>query len=396
MARDITERRQLDQEHLVLSKLESTGILAAGIAHDFNNLLASLLLNLDFVAMCDSTTAQQANHLNQARQTVHSARALTHQLITFAEGGAPVRRITDLRGLLAQSLDVALKGSSIRGECVLASDLWSAEVDEGQIGQVLRNLVLNAREATPAEGSIRLQADNVVLATAPGPDCSPGEYLRIIVTDSGSGIPADVLPRIFDPYFSTKQRGTQKGMGLGLTICRTVIRKHGGAIAVQSTLAGGTTVVCYLPATRLSANVSRPVAPEMPKPSPRILVMDDEELFLEIMDCMLRGLGYQVELAADGDKAIALYEQAAQEGRPFAMVLLDLTVRGGMGGTKTIKLLRERDPAVRAVLMTGYSQEQAFRNHAEHGFKAALEKPFTAETLRNTLADVLQVQPGAA
>jgi CheY-like chemotaxis protein len=259
---------------------------------------------------------------------------------------------------------------------------------------VLRNVLLNARDATPAKGSVRLRADNVVLEAPPATDCSSGDYLRITITDSGSGISADVLPRIFDPYFSTKQRGTQKGMGLGLTICRTIIRKHGGAIAVQSTPGDGTRVVIYLPALRQSASVSLPTASKVSASSPRVLVMDDEELFLEIMDSTLRELGYQVELAADGNKAVKLYEQASREGRPFAIVLLDLTVRGGMGGSQTIKLLRERDPAVRAVLMTGYSHEATFRDYADHGFKAALAKPFSAGVLRVTLADVLQAQLG--
>lgn len=393
VARDITERRQLEHEHLVRSKLESTGILAGGIAHDFNNLLASLLLNLEFVSLCDSTTPQQEEHLGQARQTILAARALTNQLITFADGGAPARRITDLRRVFEQSMELALKGSAIRGECVLAENLWCADVDEGQIGQVLGNLILNAREASPPGGSVRLEVANVTYASAPSADCIPGDYLRLCVSDNGSGIPAEIMSKIFDPYFSTKQRGTQKGMGLGLTICRMVVRKHGGAIEVLARREGGTKVVCHLPAVRRSSSSSPVVTPVVASVPPRILVMDDEELFLEIMESLLGALGYDVDLALNGDKALALYQQAQQAGRPFDVVMLDLTIRGGMGGSETIKLLRECDPGVRAVLMSGYSNEPAFRTYAQSGFKAALEKPFSAGTLRNTLMEILQFEP---
>ena len=389
VARDITERRQLDHEHLVLSKLESTGILAAGIAHDFNNLLGSLLLNLDFVSLCDATTIEQEDHLQQARQAVQAARALTQQLIAFSDGGTPTRRITDLRNVLEQSMELALKGSSIRGECTLAPDLWLAEVDEDQIGQVIRSLILNAREATPAGGTIRLEAENIVHATPLSSEAAAGDYLRIKITDSGSGIPADILPKVFDPYFSTKQRGSQKGMGLGLTICRMVIRKHGGTISIQSRPEGGTVVVCQLPAERKGVRRPAQVSSASSSTPGRILVMDDEALFLEILNRTLRKMGCEVELAADGERALRLFDQAQEEGRPFDVVLLDLTVCGGMGGTETMKRLRERDANVRAVLMTGYSNEPHFREFARHGFKAAMAKPFSTKALRETLDEVM-------
>jgi PAS domain S-box-containing protein len=381
VARDVTERRQQDQEHLVLSKLESTGILAAGIAHDFNNLLASLLLNVDLVSMCDGTTDEQEHHLQQARQTVMTARALTQQLITFAEGGAPLRRACDVKTLLARAMSVGLTGSTIDGQCELADDLWLAELDEGQISQVIRNLILNAREAVPANGIIRLRAENAVIQAGSAEGCPAGNYLRITLTDNGTGIAPEILPKIFDPYFSTKQRGSQKGMGLGLTICRMVIGKHGGSVTVDRRSEGGTRVVCYLPALAPSGRERTPVDPAPPAAAKRILVMDDESLFLEILEAMLRQLGYEVNVAAEGNRAVALYEQASKEGRPFDVVLLDLTIRGGMGGSETVAVLREKDPAVEAVLMSGYSHEPAFRDYARHGFKAALEKPFSAQAL---------------
>jgi two-component system, cell cycle sensor histidine kinase and response regulator CckA len=393
VARDITLRRQSDQERLVTSKLESTGILAGGIAHDFNNLLGSLLLNLEMVSVCDATTAAQEQYLGQARQAVHAAKAITQQLLTFAEGGAAARQVTNLKDLLQQSFTLALRGSASHGECVIAPDLWPAEVDEAQIAQVVRGLTLNAREAIAPGGNVRMHAENVVLNGTPS-ELPPGDYLRISIADDGPGIPPDILPKIFDPYFSTKLRGSQKGMGLGLTICRTVIQKHSGSITIDSRPDRGTTVVCHLPAVRNApVPATKPaVKAELPV-VPRILVMDDEQLFRDIMAQTVRQLGYDVDVAKDGEEAIALYEQAAKAGRPFAAVALDLTVRGGMGGSQTLKVLQVRDSAVRAILMTGYSREQTFRDYLLHGFKAALAKPFSAETLRATLAEVLGLTP---
>jgi len=250
VARDITERRQLDHEQLIMSKLESTGILAGGIAHDFNNLLAGVLMNLDLVAMLGATSDQQKQHLRHAQQTVHAAKALTDQLLTFAEGGITDRRVIDLIPLLRQSLEVALQGSTIKSECVLAPDLWRVEANEAQINQITRNLILNAREASLDSAPIRLQADNVVCPTPNTASLPSGAYVRIIVMDKGSGIAPDILPKVFDPYYSTKQRGTQKGMGLGLTICRTVLQKHGGTIVLDSLPGLGTTATCHLPAYR--------------------------------------------------------------------------------------------------------------------------------------------------
>ncbi len=401
IARDITERRQREHEQLVMSKLESTGILAGGIAHDFNNLLAGLLLNLEMVSACGATSAEQDGFLQQARQSVHAAKALTQQLLAFADGGVASRRIVEVKGLLRRTLELALGGGEIRGECVLAPDLWPADIDEALIGQAVRSLVLNAREATPAGGTVRLVAENTTLAAAHGAGLPAGDYLCIRIMDAGAGMPRDVLARAFDPYFSTKQRGTQKGMGLGLTIARTAIRQHGGAIAVDSTPGGGTTVTCYLPAARAEA-AAVPVEPRTDAPAPaapaaraavRVLVMDDEPFFREIVVQTLRGLGYDVAEAEEGERAVELYADGAKAGRPFGVVLLDLTVRGGMGGTAALERLHAIDPGVRAVLMTGYTNEQTFRDPARHGFCGALSKPFSREALRSVLDEILRTYP---
>jgi signal transduction histidine kinase len=231
----------------VVEKLESTGILAGGIAHDFNNLLTAVLLNLDLARMHPASGEKLDSLLLGARQAVLRAHDLTQQLITFAEGGAPVRTPTRLPGMIQEAARLALGDSGLTCEFSVADDLWLAEVDHGQIAQVIRNLVLNAREAMPGGGTISIRLDNVVLAPPQPPPLPPGRYIRASVTDRGGGIPPEVLPKIFDPYFSTKQRGSQKGMGLGLTICRAIIQKHGGAISVDSKEGAGATFHFYLP-----------------------------------------------------------------------------------------------------------------------------------------------------
>ncbi len=253
---DITERKRAEEDRLILSKLESTGILAGGIAHDFNNLLMGILLNLELAQTLTPPGEELAHLLEQANEAALMARDLTRQLITFADGGAPIRKPTRLSGVIQESARLALLGSPVRCDFSLADDLRPAEVDAGQIGQVIRNLVLNAREAMSQGGVISIRAENVVLGPHQNPSLPPGDYVRVSIADRGVGMSKEVLARIFDPYFSMKQRGNQKGMGLGLTICHTLIQKHGGAIAVESEAGVGTTFHIHLPASRGQRAVS--------------------------------------------------------------------------------------------------------------------------------------------
>lgn len=248
VARDITERRQAEQERLVRSKLESTGVLAGGIAHDFNNLLASLVLNLDLVEIYGTVTEEQARFLREARQSVQSAAALTQQLITFSEAGPATRRISHIGQLLLQTSEITLQDSGLHVDRVIAADLAPADVDETQIAQVFRGLLQNAREATLPGGHLRIHAENVHVSTN-ALHIPVGHYLRILIGDDGAGIPAVMLDQIFDPYFSSKRRCAQKGMGLSLAICRTIVQRHGGSLTIESEHGRGTAVICLLPAS---------------------------------------------------------------------------------------------------------------------------------------------------
>jgi two-component system, cell cycle sensor histidine kinase and response regulator CckA len=386
---DVTVRKQAEKDRLVLGKLESTGILAGGIAHDFNNLLAGILMNLEMAQSSDSSPQDVAISLLEAKHAVLAAKVLTQQLITFSRGGASIRQATDMGAVLKEAVPLALSGSNVRSEISLAADLWRVEVDVGQIGQVIRNLVLNAREAMPGGGVVSLRAENVVLSPGSSPALAPGEYVLIRVTDQGCGIAPEVLPKIFDPYFSTKLRGTQKGMGLGLTICHSVVQKHAGAITVESTQGAGTTFHVFLPASRRLPVQSEAVSALTGRRQGRILVMDDEQVVRTNLGRVLKQMGYEPELAEDGAMAVELYAQAKQGGRAFDAAILDLTVRGAMGGQEAVRALRAFDPAVRAVVMSGHSDDQVMQDYSQYGFKGALTKPFDRETLVSVLARVL-------
>jgi len=247
---NITEHKRAEAERLIMNKLEATGILAGGLAHDFNNLLTIILLNLELAQRQVPPAQEVAHRLEGAKMAASKASDLTQRLITFAEGHQLNRKLTSLSEMIEASVHLALSGSRVRCEFAMAEGVWPADVDAGQIRQVIRNLALNAREAMPEGGLISVRAENVVLGLQENPSLPPGDYVRVSVADQGGGISKEVLPKIFDPYFSTKRRGIQKGMGLGLTICHTIIQKHGGAIAVETVLGVGTTFHFYLPASR--------------------------------------------------------------------------------------------------------------------------------------------------
>ena len=391
---DITAHKRAEADRLILNKLESTGILAGGLAHDFNNLLTVILLDLELAHALTPPGEELAQLLEEAKKAALAASGLTQQLITFAKGGTMVRKPTRLSEVIQESVRPALSGSMVRCEFFLAEDLWVAEVDAGQIGQVLRNLVLNAREAMPQGGVVFVRAENVVLSAQEPPSLPAGEYVRVSIADQGAGIAPDVLPKIFDPYFSTKERGNQKGMGLGLTICHAVIQRHGGAISVKSEVGVGTTFHIHLPASRKSSIGEQASGPAGVPRHGRVLVMDDEEGVRKVVALTLRGMGHEVELAADGQMAVEAYKKAKSLGRQFDVVILGLTVRGGMGGQEAIQTLLQLAPTVKAIAMSGYAHDPVLLKPEPHGFKGTLAKPFDVGKLQEILSRVLGSSPG--
>lgn len=386
VSRDISERKRLDEERLRTQKLESLGVLAGGIAHDFNNLLTGILGNLSLAKASLPETGPVAERLAESEKATLRARDLTQQLLTFARGGAPVKTEASLAELIQDAAGFAVRGTKTVCEYDCADDLWLAEVDKGQLSQVLQNLVINAVHAMPEGGTIRLAAKNLTLNPGELP-LAPGKYVLITIRDHGIGIPPQHLAKIFDPYFTTKQSGS----GLGLAVVHSIIANHAGHISVESEQGKGTVFSIYLPSAGKNPRAEKPA--ETPAPlrpgQGKILVMDDEELIRNVSTAMLKQLGYEVHTANDGEEAITLYLQAKKEGRPFHLLIMDLTVPGGMGGKEAIAHLRQLDPQVKAVVSSGYANDPIMANFSEYGFCGVVPKPFSLQDLSSLLQVIL-------
>ena len=382
---DITKRKKMEEEFLRIQKLESLGVFAGGIAHDFNNILTTILGNVSMVRMQVTPEGEIFEMLSEAEMASARAQTLTRQLLTFAKGGAPVKEIASIKDLLKESSSFVLRGSKSVCEFSIAKDLWPAEVDVGQISQVINNIVINANQAMPKGGTIQVAADNLIIEG--GYDLlrvNPGRYIRISITDQGVGIAEDHLLNIFDPYFTTKQEGS----GLGLATAYSIIKKHDGHISVESRPEVGTTFHIYLPASEKKVPEKEEV--NHIKGQGRILVMDDEAPLRKMVGRLLKTLGYESEFAKDGAQAIEMYNAAKASQTPYDAVILDLTIPGGMGGKEAIDKLLKIDPEVKAVVSSGYSDDPVLANFQEYGFKGMMPKPFETRSLSKVLHEVLQ------
>jgi PAS domain S-box-containing protein len=385
VVRDITQQRRAEEEARRVRHLEALGLLAGGIAHDFNNMLMGILASLSLAKLNHGTSRDVADILQEAEKAVVRARGLTQQLLTFSKGGAPVRRAASVAELLRDTVGFALAGSNVRSQYTLPDDLWPVEIDPAQISQVVQNLVINAKQAMPAGGVVEILAENRILQAGETPPLSPGRFVRIAVRDHGAGIAPENLPRVFDPYFTTK--GT--GSGLGLTICHSIVRKHDGHIRIESQPGAGTTIEVYLPASETSAPPPPTRTPRQVRRG-RLLVMDDDAIIRRGVQMLLQSVGYQVECAADGAEALQAYQTARAEGRPFDAVLLDLTVPAGMGGEECLRRLLETDPATRGIVSSGYAEDSVMADFRQHGFRAVVPKPYTLEELLRALDEATQ------
>jgi signal transduction histidine kinase len=357
--------RQTAHAWLTTKKLEAVGTLAGGIAHNFNNLLTAILGHLALAKLYVRPQEPGFVHIAAAEKAAQQTADVTQQLLTFAKGGAPVKQLMRLAPLLQETVQVALADSNVHCDFALTEELWPVEADRNQIKQVIHQLVRNAAQAMPQGGTLRLQTVNVLGGTSAFPP-PRGPYIRISITDQGSGIAAEHLEKIFDPYFTTKTHSS----GLGLTTAHTIIQRHAGHMTVDSTPGQGTTVHIYLPAMP-GAQLPRPVVTAPPTADQgKILVMDDEEVIRKVVTLMLTQLGYSVESARDGDEAIALYRRAKAAGQPFTVVLMDLIIAAGMGGQETIGKLRAFDPEIKAIVSSGYSNDPVmafFKNYFLRG-----------------------------
>ncbi len=382
---DITERKKMEEEILKVDRLESLGILAGGIAHDFNNILTAILGNINLMKMSVDPNDKIYNRLAQAEKASLRATDLTQQLLTFSKGGMPVKKTASIVEIIRESAGFALRGSNVKCQCEIPDTLWQVEVDEGQISQAINNLVINSDQAMPDGGTILICAENVMIGEEAGVPLREGKYVKISVKDQGPGISEEQIRKIFDPFFTTKQ----KGNGLGLAIVYSVIKKHGGYITVESTLGVGTAFTFYIPASEKRVTEKETVVEYPFSGNGRILIMDDDEIVRDVAGEMLKQSGYEVGYAEDGLEAIEMYIKAKESSSPFDVVVMDLTIPGGMGGEEAVKKLREIDSQVKAVVSSGYSNDDVMARFREYGFSGVITKPYRSEEISSILHELL-------
>lgn len=383
--RDISYRKRIEEELLRAQKLESLGVLAGGIAHDFNNLLTAILGNIALARM-DGRPEAVGEQLEHAEKAAYRARDLTQQLLTFSRGGAPVKKAIALGTLIADAASFALRGAKTRCEFHVPDDLWNVEADEGQITQVFNNIVINADQAMAGGGKIRITCSNAEVSKSEVESLQPGRYVKISFSDRGIGIPDEHLEKIFDPYFTTKH----KGSGLGLATSYSIVRQHAGHIDVQSRLGAGSVFTVYLPASARNAQQKQGAMQRVQLGAGRILIVDDEEMIRDVAARILEKAGYDAVGAADGQVALVQYVKAQNNGKPFDAVILDVTIPGGMGGKETIEKLLEIDPAAKAIVSSGYSNDPIMAQYRNYGFLGVACKPYSIKTLTEAVYSVLR------
>jgi len=378
---DITELRQARQEMLKAVKLESLGVLAGGIAHDFNNLLTAVFGNISLARFQLHDSEAVNKRLEDAENAIVRATDLTKQLLTFARGGEPIKTVLNVNDLLRETARFALHGSNVNCEFILGDDIWPVEADEGQFGQVIHNLILNAVQAMPKGGTVTISSRKT------GSLPKESRFVKITVADTGIGIPENILQKIFDPYFSTKTQGN----GLGLATCYSIIKKHGGKIRVESIVGEGTRFFISLPASERECVSDPKSLTRLSHGCGRVLVMDDNEDVRAVAQGILKELGYTVELAENGSEALDIYTKHQEQGTPIYAVILDLTIPAGMGGRETIENLLKIDPTVKAIVSSGYSNDPVMANYRDFGFHAVLTKPYRPQEMSKVLRELIGI-----
>jgi PAS domain S-box-containing protein len=386
LIRDMSDRKRLEAEILRSEKLRSVGVLAGGIAHDFNNILTAILGNISLLQATLAADDNASEHLNEVEKASQRARELTRQLLTFSRGGDPVRKPFHAEPLIRESATLALRGRASACEFTIAPALAPINGDEGQIGQVLRNLVINASQAMDGGGAVRISAGNRMVREGEVHTLAAGNYVAVVIADSGVGISEEHRLRIFDPYFTTKR----DGRGLGLAVSHSVVGNHHGAITVDSQVGQGSVFTVYLPAASGDAPAPHAAAAEIVRGRGLVLIMDDEESVRQIAGKIVRALGYEAAYARDGREAIDQWREARAKGQPFDVAIMDLTVPGGMGGREAIRELLAIDPDAKAVVSSGYCQDPVMANFRDYGFRDVLAKPYNVLDVSQALSALLK------
>jgi PAS domain S-box-containing protein len=385
---DLSHEFELERQLLQAQKLESVGTLAGGIAHDFNNMLTGVF---GFISLAKDNLSEDhaaRKSLDRAEKSLTQATLLTGQLLTFAKGGAPVRIDLNLGLTVSEVVEFNLSGSNVSPAIEIEDDLWIANADGGQVRQVISNLVINARQSMPTGGHLYIHLENIEIKHGHETNLSAGKYVKGTIRDEGSGIERKYLDRVFEPYFSTKQTGS----GLGLATAYSVMKRHGGHIGVDSKLGVGTTFTIYVPASGRPEQVVKKTLPAKESSaagSARVLILDDDEIVRQVASAILKQSGYSAETADDGAEATKMYEEAMNAGRSFDVLIMDLTIPGGIGGKEALVDILKFDPRAKAIVSSGYADNEVMANYEDFGFKGVVTKPYTANGLHEVLKDVL-------
>ena len=401
---DITNKKELEKQVFEekeqlekAQKLESLGVLAGGIAHDFNNLLTGIMGNISLINlyMEKKDDAKIEKSLKNIQQVVKRASDLTNQLLTFSKGGSPILKVASLENIIRENTSFVLSGSNVDYNIEIANNLWDVNIDTGQISQVVQNLIINSDQAMQEGGNIEIRLENTNgkdIPNIPGTEIPPGEYVQIEIKDTGKGIPKEIINKIFDPYFTTKQTGN----GLGLATVYSIIDKHNGYIDLKSTENEGTVFTLYLPKAIIKNRGKKSTSQELVietnsnfSKSKRILIMDDELLVQKVAEEIFKGLNFKVDLTKNGEEALEKFKESIINGKQYDIVLLDLTIPGGMGGEKTISKILELDPEVYAIATSGYSSDPVMANYKQYGFKEILKKPYSIEEVKKLVDNFL-------
>ena len=383
--RDVTEKRKIEAEAMKVQKLEALSVMAGGLAHDFNNIMTAILNNIAYVK-CNLDPNLPVNEvLTEAEQAVIKAKSLTNQLVTFSKGGILTKRSVYLTDIVKEQVKFALRGSRVSYKIFAKNDLHPVEVDTGQFNQIIDNLVINSLQAMPSGGTIEIRLENIEGGKGKFSFLRNDRYVGITVHDEGVGIPEKHLTKIFDPYFSTKSTGS----GLGLAVTYSIIKRHHGEIRVESKPGTGTTVSVYLPASQVIPDKERKYSGEIVTGKGRILVMDDEEIVLRSLGHLIKYIGYDVEFSRNGTEALDLYKKNKDAGTPFTLLIMDLTIPGGMGGKDTLREIIKIDPKVKAIVSSGYCDDPVMANYREYGFKGMLPKPYNVIDLSEVINRII-------
>jgi len=378
---------KIETELLKMDKLKSIGTLAGGIAHDFNNVLTGIYGNVSLALMKLSENHPSYRFLTNAEKSINRASKLTSQLLTFSKGGSPIKKNINLTRIIKETALFDLSGSNLKPVFNFAQNVFTVKVDEGQMQQVFSNLTINAKQASPNSGHLYFSVNNCLVDDNEILDLKPGQYLKITVQDEGVGIAQKYIDKIFDPYFTTKQTGS----GLGLATTYSIIKKHKGYLGIDSELGKGTKFTIYLPASKVKEIMKEEKAEIIVNKTHtlKVLIMDDEEVICEMLTEMIEMLGYEVDFVLDGEHAIDKYQDAIKNDEPFNIVIMDLTIPGGMGGKEAVKKILEINENAKVIVSSGYTSNSALAEYKSFGFIDIIGKPYTMPKLKETLNRVL-------